>query len=149
MNSLKVYLIGGLVLLLVGYGVGRYLQPPEIKTEIKEVEKQVVKTKNNVITVVKEVKNPDGTTTKETVVTDKTEIVDATNKSKEEVSKVTALPAQYRIRGGVGYDLKDKSPQYNFGAEKRFWGPVSLGLGATVKSTMEFKSVDATVSWEF
>lgn len=140
---------GGLVLLLVGYGVGRYLQPAEVRTEIKEVEKQVVKTKNNVITVVKETTNKDGTTTKETTITDKTETIDTTKKSKEENTEIIALKPQYRIRGGAGYDFKDNSPQYVLGGEKRFWGPMSLGLDATVKSNMEFKAVNVTASWEF
>ena len=149
MNNLKVLIIGGVVLLGLGYGVGRYLQPAEVKIEIKEVEKQVVKTKTNVVTVVKETTNKDGTTTKETTITDKTEIVDTTKKSKEENTEIVAIKPQYRIRGGAGYDFKDNSPQYVIGGEKRFWGPVSLGLDATVKSNMEFKAVNLTASWEF
>lgn len=149
MDNWKLILGGGLVLLLVGYGVGRHLQPAEVRTEIKEVEKQVVKTKNNVVTIVKETTNKDGTTTKETTITDKTEIVDSTKKSSESKSETIALKPQYRIRGGAGYDFKDNSPQYVLGGEKRFWGPLSLGLDATVKSNMEFKSVNVTASWEF
>lgn len=149
MQNLKYMLLGGLVLLLVGYGVGRYLQPAEVRTEIKEVEKQVVKTKNNVVTVVKEVTNKDGTSTKETTITDRTETVDSTKKSKEEHTEIVATKPQYRIRGGAGYDFKDNAPQYVAGFEKRFWGPLSLGLDATVKSNMDFKAVNVTASWEF
>jgi len=148
MENLKVYLIGGVILLGLGYGVGRYLQPPEVRTEIKEVEKQVVKTKTNVVTVVKETTNKDGTTTKETTITDRTETTDTTKRSSESLTEISSKP-QYRVRGGAGYDFKDNSPQYVAGFEKRFWGPVSLGLEGTVKSSMEFKSVNVTASWEF
>lgn len=147
--NLKVIIIGGLVLLLGGYGIGRYLQPAEVRTEIKEVEKQVVKTKNNVVTVVKETTNKDGTSTKETTITDKTEVVDATKKSSESKSEIIATKPQYRIRGGAGFDFDDKSPQYVIGGEKRFWGPLSLGLDVTLKSGAQFKAVNATASWEF
>lgn len=147
--NLKQAIIGGAVLVLAGYGVGRYLQPAEVRTEIKEVEKQVVKTRNNVVTVVKETTNKDGTTTKETTITDKTETVDTTKKSSESSTEIVATKPQYRVRGGAGYDFKDNSPQYVVGFEKRFWGPVSLGLDTTVKTNMEFKSVNVTASWEF
>lgn len=149
MNNWKLYLGGGLILLGLGYGVGRYLQPAEVRTEIKEVEKQVVKTRTNVVTQIKEVTNKDGTTTKETTITDKTEIVDSTKKSSETLSEVIVTKPQYRVRGGAGFDFDDKMPQYTIGGEKRFWGPMSLGLDVTLKSGAAIKSANVTASWEF
>lgn len=148
MSNIKIWLLYA-VLIPLGITVNRYLHPAEVRTEIKEVEKQVVKTRTNVVTQIKETTNKDGTVTKETVITDKTEIVDSTKKSKEEHTEIIALKPQYRIRGGAGYDFKDSSPQYVVGGEKRFMGPLSLGLDVTVKSNMEFKAANVTASWEF
>ena len=56
---------------------------------------------------------------------------------------------QYRVRGGAGYDFLAKAPQYSIGGEKRFWGPVSLGLDVTMSEASKFKAAQVTASWEF
>lgn len=145
----KTLAISIVVLVGLGYGVGRYLQPAEVKTEIKEVVKEVQVEKKDVVTIIKERKNTDGSVTTETVITDKTTIASETEKSREEISEVINIKPQYRIRAETGYDFDTKNPQYTIGAEKRFWGPLSLGLSGTVDQSMEFKAVNITASWEF
>ena len=145
----KTLAIGVLVLLGAGYGIGRYLQPAEVKTEIKIVEKEVVVEKKDVVTVIKETKNSDGTITKETVITDRTTIEAETNKTTEAIKEVIAQKPQYRIRLESGYDFNQKQQQHALGLEKRFWGPLSLGVAGTVDQNMGFKSANLTVSWEF
>lgn len=147
--NLKTGVIAVVVLLGLGYGAGRYLQPADIKTEIKEVVKEVEVVKKDVITKIIERKNTDGSITKETVITDKTTIDKESEKKRDEVVAIINQKPQYRISGGAGFDFKEKEPQYVIGFEKRFWGPVSLGLDTTVSPSMDFKSANIKASFEF
>ena len=73
----KIILV--VILITVSFGCGYFAKPSKVVTKIEEkvVIKEVVKTvtevKTNVVTVVKEVKAPDGTTTIETRTEDKTQ----------------------------------------------------------------------------
>lgn len=147
--DLKSGVIGLILLLGVGYGIGRYAQPAEVRTEIKEVEKEVVKTKTDVVTIIKEIKNKDGSVTTETVITDKTTIDSQTDKTREQLTEIINVKPQYRIRAEAGFDLQKEEPQYAIGLEKRFMGPLSLGITGTVSNSMKFKSANLTASWEF
>jgi hypothetical protein len=137
------------VVFALGYGSGRYVQPA---TEIiKTVDTTTVNQKDNknVVTVVTEVKKPDGTDIETTTTEDKSVIT--TNEKKVDVmtDTVIAEKPQYRLRLGTGYNFTEKAPEYSLGFEKRFWGPVSLGAQGTVNNAGSLQSGQITLSWEF
>lgn len=83
-STIEKYLkiVGVLVIaILAGFVVGRYFVPPEVKTEVKIVEKIVVqertflsvktRVRNNVKTVIERVSMPDGTIVEKSVEIDK------------------------------------------------------------------------------
>lgn len=147
--NLKNGIIAVLVLVGLGYGVGRYLQPAKIETVTKEVIKEVEVTKKDVITVIEETKDKDGNIKKTTTITDKTVVNKAKEETKDSKTVVINQKPQWRVNASAGYDFKEKEPQYGLGFEKRYMGPLSLGLSATVNSSMTFKAANVTASWEF
>lgn len=146
-NRNKLILIG--LALLLAYGIGRYLQPAKIETRTETIVKEVEVIKRDVEIIKKKKTNPDGTTEEEEITRDKsTETRDKDQKERTE-HLVENQKSQYRIRGGIGYDLSDKSQQYVIGGEKRFWGPVSLGLDVTLNNNSSIKAGNVTASFEF
>lgn len=125
MNLTKTnLLIIALILLALGYGIGRYLQPADVVTEVHEVVKEVEVIKKDVVTVIKE--NPDGS--KETTITDRTTIEKELNKQRDEITKISTLKPQWRFQGIVGIkDFKFDQSSYGLGIERRILGPISAG----------------------
>lgn len=122
----KYVFIGGVLLLMLGYGIGRYIQPPEVKTKIQEVVKEVEVVKKDVITVVKEVIRPDGTVEKETRTEDKSSSTSSVQKDKKE-SKTVEIRSKYNLDFGVGYNLEDYKQIYMLNVQKRVIGNVFIG----------------------
>lgn len=117
MQNLKVIGIAVLAALGLGYGIGRYVQSPRIETKIEE--REVIKT--DVVTVIKESTNKDGTVVKETVIKDNS--VKKSDKEKSELI-ITNVP-QWRINGA--YDINNRS--YMLGVDRRVLGPIFIGAG--------------------
>lgn len=141
--------IVGVLLLSVGYGVGRFLQPAIVKIKKEEVIKEVEVVKKDIVVVEKETRLPDGTIIVDRRTEDKSTESTKKDTSKKEDSVVVMQKAQYRVRGGVGFDFDAKSAQYSVGGEKRFWGPLSLGVDVVVGSSFGVKGGMVTASWEF
>lgn len=127
MNTLQKLGLGAvaaLVLFAAGYGTGRLMVPPKIVEKV--VEKEVEKKNDNVVTTVTETKKPDGSTTKVTQTVDKsTEVM--TDDKNTSIAITNAQP-QYKVSAGIGYDFKNYRPQYMIEAEKKFIGPISIGV---------------------
>ncbi len=112
---------------LVGYAGGRYLQPPQIKEVVKTVE--IVK--HDTTTIIKERKNPDGSTEKDTTI-----VNHDTDISSSKDSKVTEiLKPQWKVQAQYGYNFSDLRPVYGAGVEHRFIGPISLGAWGNTNHT--------------
>ncbi len=112
---------------LVGYASGRYLQPPQIKEVVKTVE--IVK--HDTTTIIKERKNPDGSTEKDTTI-----VNHDTDISSSKDSKVTEiLKPQWKVQAQYGYNFSDLRPVYGAGVEHRFIGPISLGVWGNTNHT--------------
>lgn len=126
-----------LILFGIGYGVGRYTTPEKVRTEI--VEKEVVK--KDVVTVIKEIVNKDGTKTTETIIKDKSQSqTDSLN-----LSETTYSKSKYKINAMVGSQNFDfVNPVYGLMVQKRFIGPFFLGAYGTNK-----KDIGLTVGFEF
>jgi len=134
--QVKTLIISALLLLGVGYGVGRYLQPAEVKIEIKEVIKEVEVENRNVVTIIREIERPDGTREIETRIVDKTTIEKDRTASRSEVKTVRALKPQWKVGAMVGQsDFLRGGTIYGAQVERRILGPFFLGVwGNTNKS---------------
>lgn len=132
MNYVKI--AAALVLIgLLGYAIGRYVQPAKVVTQEKEVE--VVK--HDTVTQIKEVTRPDGTKEKDTTITDRsTEVA-----KKESKVVIENLKPQWMVSGTYGISAV---PYYGAQVQRRIIGPVFAGVAANTRS-----EVFAVVSLEF
>lgn len=119
-NKTKLLLMLSAVLL--AYATGRYLQPAKVVTKNVEVVKEV--TKRDVRTVIKTVKLPDGTVTRERTTEDKTQVNNETNKSN--TTEITAQTSKTHISAMAGWDFNE--PNYGVAITKDIWGPVNVGV---------------------
>lgn len=148
MNDFLKPLIGLSVALVVGYGVGRYLQPAEIRVKKEQVIKEVEVVRKDIVIVEHEVKRPDGTTTIERRTEDRSvERTDTNTQNKEETRIVNTKP-QWKIQGGIGMNyssaqLDSLKPIYSVGVERRILGPIFVGIQANTDKYIGF-----TASWE-
>lgn len=143
-----------IVLGLMGaaYGVGRYLQPAEVKTKTKikkeyvEVEKE--KEKKETRTIEREIKRPDGTVVKEIIeeeIKESESVTKETEKSELKKKKVVDnLKPQWKI--GASTSLRQiKGRSYTVEVERRIIGPFFAG----VYSRVDFKEYGVSISMEF
>jgi len=141
----KNLVVGAILLAGISYGVGRYLQPAEVKIEIKEIIKEVEIEKRNVVTIIREIVRPDGTKEVETRIVDKTTTEKDKTEMRSEIKKVKALKPQWRASIMAGIDGSFKNPIiYGAQIERRILGPFSLGVWGMTNKTAGF-----SVSWEF
>lgn len=156
MNYLKLGLVG-LVLVLVGYAFGRYVQPATVitKTEDHEVIKYVERTTkekdNNKDIVIIETRLPDGTIRKETHIVDKGRVIidkskegSDTKDSKSETIVSNTKP-QWKAAGLLGvadYSLSNRI--YGLEIERRILGPIFVGAWG-----MTNKQLGVSVGLEF
>lgn len=143
MTYLKI-IAAVLVALALGYGIGRYLQPAEIKTEVREVEKVVEKIKKDIVIVERETKSPDGTVVIDRRTEDRSEEAVSRDTRKDEKSEITAYKPQWRVSALAKAKLDAIIPQYGAHVDRRILGPVWLGVGAYQDGTAQ-----VSVGWEF
>jgi len=125
-NRNKIIVV--IVLIVLAYGVGRYLQPAKIETRTETVIKEVEVTKKDVEIIKKKKTNTDGSIEEEEITRDKSTETRNKNEQTRSETVVENLKPQWRIRGEVGYDFKNNDNVYGAGFEKRWMGPVSVGL---------------------
>lgn len=143
MKQYKFVLIAILFALGIGYGVGRHLQPAEIKTEIKEVEKIVEKIKKDIVIVEREVRQPDGTVIVDRETRDRSEEAIRRDTRREEETEINNK-AQWKANIHVKSSISNLVPQYGASVERRILGPVWVGVGAYQDGT-----ANVSVGWEF
>lgn len=130
---MKNYILIALISLLAGATITYYYQPT--KVEIKEVEKEVIR--NDIKTVIKEVKGADGKI--ETV----TEIIDNTVKTAESTKEVMK---QLSYHASIGYGITEL--KYSIQLEK--YVLQNLTIGARIESNLiNNHSVHAVVGLSF
>lgn len=126
--NLKTGLIQLLVALAVGYGLGRYLQPAEVRTETKEVVKEVEKIKRDIVIVEREIKNPDGTITIDRRTEDKSEEAVTRDKKSESESIVKAAKPDWKVDVIAQASKLEPSPEsYGVHVSRRILGSVFIG----------------------
>lgn len=131
-NKMMFNAIAMLILIVAAFFAGRNSAPVKIEEKIK-VEKQI-----DTVTVVKEIKRPDGTIEKETTQVDKSTI-----KANKDTLIVTERPKN-KVNLGLGYDIKEKRQVYIGSYERRLFSNIWVGTTATSSGT-----VGLTVGLEF
>lgn len=121
---------------VVSAAVTRYYFP-KLQMQTVEVEKEVVK--NNVVTVIKTVKEKDGTEETTTTIVDKTE-------KKQTDSKTVTVAAKndWVISASVGTKFDDLKPIYGAQVQRRILGPFYLGAMANTD-----KTIGLSIGFEF
>jgi len=150
--DLKTKIIILVSVLGIGYAFGRYLQPEKVVTKI-QIKKEIVtieveKEKILYRTIVRYITKKDGTVIKEEI---KEELKETENISRNEnntdISKsktITYKKAQYKVQL-LTQVVGSSTAGYKLGIEKRFLGPIFLG----VWSETNFHTYGLSVSWEF
>lgn len=138
MVSIKLAAIIAVISLLLGGALALKLMPPKEVTKIEVQEKEVIK--NDVTTVKKEIKKPDGTIEDDTIITDHSTTTD--DKKSSETIIVKQLQPQWLVTGGAY--LNDSTRYYNLLVQKRLLGPVFAGINITTN-----KDLGLVVSVEF
>jgi hypothetical protein len=145
MNAkLKLALVG-LLLLGLGYGVGKFSNPAKVvtRTEFKEKIKvvEVIKEQKNVVVITKKTTKKDGTIIEESKTEDKsTTYQDKHSESKKEISSSTVttrdigLSVHAMAMQNIG-DLEQKR-EYGIFVKKRVIGNISVGGLVTDQKTI-------------
>lgn len=125
---MKKEIIGGILLLVIGYAAGRYVQPAKVVTKTETVTKTNTVVQEHVHTVVQTVVKPNG----EKVITKTTDnnSVEKNNTSSDSsASTVTTYSKpQWRAQGLVGLSTINLSSSiYGVGVERRILGPIFVG----------------------
>lgn len=128
-------ILAALILLGLGYGIGRYALPPKTIETVKEV--KVIERVKDTVTV--EITRPDGTKEVTTVTKEKEKEVD-----RKEQTKIVEAKPNYRLHATSGYSLTDKVPVYGVYIEKRLFANISAGIGINSQKTFS-----AGLSYEF
>jgi hypothetical protein len=114
-----------LVALVIGYAVGRHLQPAKIET--REVVKEVEKIKRDVVIVEKKITRPDGTIVEEKTTTDKSK--SETSKSSDKRT-VVSNRNNWLVGAGIEGQISELTPVYRFEVQRRILGPILVGASA-------------------
>lgn len=136
MENLKTYIIGGVVLLAVGFGIGRYTVPEHLEEQTSTE----TDSKKEDTVIVREEKRPDGTVIKETTKTSKKE----ESKKEETIKIVENHKPNWKASALAGYNLEAGRPVYGAAVDRRILGNIFLGVWGTTD-----KQVGASVSLEF
>jgi hypothetical protein len=121
--------------LLTGLYIGKTYYS---RTEVKEVEKEVVRT--DVVTVVKTVERPDGTKETTATTTDK-----SVAKKDSSITSVTAVAKpDWHISISSSRSLSNVELIYGLQIERRILGPFSLGIRADTE-----KQIGLVIGMEF
>lgn len=125
---IRYTLIAILLVGLVGYAFGRYVQPAKVVTQIKEVTKTVEVVKHDTTTVTHEHKNKDGSTDTDTQVIDHDIDLTHSDTSKQITQVTSSEKPQWKALVLTGYNYSTYQPEYGGGIEHRFIGPIFLGV---------------------
>lgn len=138
MSKLKQYrnvAIVGLLLLVVGYGTGRYLQPAKIQIKKEEVIKEVEVIKKDIRIVEREITRPDGTKEKERITEDKSQESTKKEKDTKESTLIANKKPDWRVNGLAALN-NDRNIVYGLHVERRILGPISVGAFGLTDTTV-------------
>ena len=131
----RIVVIVGLLLLIVGYGIGRYLQPAQIKIKKEEVIKEVEVVQKDIRIVEREIIRPDGTKEKEKITEDKSQESTKKERDTKESTQVVNTKPDWRINGLTALN-NNRNIVYGLQVERRILGPISIGAWGVTDSTI-------------
>ena len=123
------------VLVGLAYATGRYLQPAEIETRTETIVKEVEVIKKDVEIIKKKRTNTDGSIEEEEITRDRSTESTSRDKENRTESIVSNQKSQWKMYAQAGYDFNNKDNVYGLGVEKRYLGPISLGVWGNNKQT--------------
>lgn len=126
-SQIKYIALGVLVAAGLGYATGRYAQPAKVVIQTKEVVKTVTVVQHDTVTVVKEVKHPDGTTETDTTITDKDKDTTSDSDTKTASETITNLKPQWKAGVQAGYNFSSFQKVYGAQIDRRILGPLFIG----------------------
>lgn len=130
--SIRLYVLLALLLLVIGYSLGRYFTPQKVVTKTVIETKTVTVVQRDTQTTVTE--KPDGTKT--TVIVDKS--IDTTHQ--DQTIDKTKTVENNKPDWHVGLQLAPKNPQYEYfygvQVERRILGPVFVGAFGDTDRTL-------------
>jgi hypothetical protein len=128
----KYFLPIALLLVVLGYGLGRYLQPAKVVTKTQIVTQTVVHDHIHTVTIT--VTKPDGTKTT-TTTTDNNSVSDKDTQSNSSTVTTYSKP-DWKVSGLAGLQLTNlHSPVYGAEIDKRLLGPIFVGVWGLTNST--------------
>lgn len=136
MKNLKVYLIAGLVILAVGFSIGRYVVPDK-SLETKSTEHDVKR--EETVTTREEIR-ADGTRITETIKSNKNE----ESKKKESSKLVENSRPNWKVNALAGYNIDKSNYVYGVAVDRRVLGNISVGAWGTTD-----KQVGLSLGLEF
>lgn len=122
MNN-KSLVIYSIVLIGVSVAMTRHFWP-SLKLETRVEQKEVVKTR--IVTQIREVVRPDGSTEKITTVTDNSE-----ETRRRTDTKTEKAPSAWLVGVGAATEWGAMSPVYNLQVSRRLFGPFFAGVSAS------------------
>lgn len=143
-DQLKVEIIIGVCLLMVGYAFGRYLQPAKVITKTVTQIQQVQVVDKNIKTVTHEVDKPDGTKEIDTTTEDKTQENTNTKISQMTEKIIDNTKPQWFVEAQLSPKSINTEYVYGLSVEHRFIGPIFAGAFANTDH-----SVGVSVGLEF
>lgn len=146
MDSIQQYgkmVLAVILLLALGYGMGRYVQPAKIETKVEQVVKEVEVVKKDVVIKERIVKQKDGTEITERTTEDRsTETTDKKSESSSSTVVINKKP-DWRVNA-LGAVNVDRKASYGLQVERRILGNISAGVFGLTD-----KTVGLSVGMEF
>lgn len=119
----KLIVIGALSCAIAGALIQRHYDGSvETKTQVI--------TKDHTVTVIKEVKSPDGTVTKDTTITD-----DNTQKAIQQIIDTRTAVPQWLVAAGVSVNA-NRVKIYSLSVDRKILGPISIGIIGSTDSEL-------------
>lgn len=165
MNT-KTKVIIGVILLSISYGAGYFTKPSSVTTTSKskeqtkqETKKEVSKTENkNKVVVIKEVKNKDGSVTKETTITDRG-TVDTDTKVDTKKEALKESETKTVVKNDIGLTIQalayvdtrkpSEIDSYGIYVKKRIIGNISAAITAITDKQFDEKKIGLGLGYDF
>ena len=145
MNTKLKYGLVGALLLILGFGVGKFSNPAKVvtKTQIKEVVKtvEVVKEQKNLVVVTKKTTKKDGTIIEESKTEDKSvsyqdKRTDSKKESKSSTIATRDIGLSVHALAMQNLDDVERKREYGIFVKKRVIGNISVGGLVTDQKTL-------------
>ena len=123
---MKYQIIGGILLLVIGFGLGKYTQPAKVITKTQVVTNDVVH--DHIHTVVHTVVQPNGEKDTTTVVDNNSTEESSSQSSSSTVTTYNKPQWKAQVLAGLPLNGQPLAPIYGAGVERRIIGPISAGV---------------------